>query len=210
MSLPAKLGLGFAGVAGASGAGYLGSKLIKGESKETFRTKYSKAIIDTTKDSDTWSKKLTALADTNSSPKNSKLVQAKQAKTTNSGSNDTSLLRQGCEEIYSKEIGNDHDLQDFKNFCSFNNEDKIASGKELIKSKEDFSSHWDSFKGSNKESLYGGFKQVFEQKGNNATDNDWQQKMWDECKKIASDIFFEEIPNFTSFCTKATAQAGAG
>ncbi|AEW45145.1 hypothetical protein MHC_01395 [Mycoplasma haemocanis str. Illinois] len=209
MSLPTKIGLVVAGVAGISGAGYLGSKFIKTESKETFRTKYSKAIIDTTKYEDTWGKKLTALAETNSSPKHSKLIRAKQEKTANSGA-DTSLLKQACEDIYSKEIGNDNDLQDFKNFCSFNNEDKIASGKELIKNKADFSSYWDEFKSSNKESLYRGFKSVFEQKGSNATEKDWQQKMLDECKNIASDIFSEEISNFTSFCTKSSTQASSG
>ncbi|AEG73346.1 hypothetical protein HF1_10090 [Mycoplasma haemofelis str. Langford 1] len=202
MSKTLALSLGTLGAGGFGAAGVYYFKNTPESPKETFRTKYSKALIG--EDDSIWDSKLSALESSSSNPKNRNLIQAKSEK--NGGKKDEAKasLKRGCHEIYSNPVNGSDDFSDFKNFCSFNNKDKIASGHQLVDGEGDFTTHWDTFNSAGKDTLYGGFKEIHDSKGNSADAEGWKGKMLKECKKISEDIFEGEITDFTRFCTKAT------
>ncbi|CBY92979.1 hypothetical protein HF1_09710 [Mycoplasma haemofelis str. Langford 1] len=210
MSKSLALSLGTLGVGGA-GIGAAGAHLLKKTPeapKVTFRDKYSKALLDTKSDDAIWTTKLNSLAGSSSTPKNAHLVKAKSEKGTKENDAKDSL-KKGCEEIYSKPADSKDDFQDFKSFCSFNNGDKIASGKVLVSADTDLDTHWSAFNSSSRDNLYEGFKAIFDAKGSSASANNWKSAMLGKCKEIATDIFEGSIPNFDTFCTKS-GTSGAG
>ncbi|AEG72652.1 hypothetical protein MHF_0376 [Mycoplasma haemofelis Ohio2] len=198
MTLPSKIGLGFAGVAGASGAGYFGSQLVMGEPKETFKSKYADAVKGFLDSSTTLNKKLDVLGKSTSDPKHTELIAAKNHKKGTKDKEATESLKRGCSDIHNKPIDSGF-LEDFKNYCSFNNEDKIESGKSLVSANTDLEGKWSVFSQKSAQDLHEGFKAISK---SSSADENWKGKMLSECKKLAVEIFQGEIPNFKEFCTK--------
>ncbi|CBY92981.1 hypothetical protein HF1_09730 [Mycoplasma haemofelis str. Langford 1] len=198
MSLLPKLGLGFAGLAGASGAGYLGWKHISNDPKESFKSKYSLAVDGFLNDDATLTKKLTSLNGDAATPKHPDLLEAKKHKTANKDADAKASLKKGCSEIHNKPIDSEF-FDDFKNYCSFNNGDKIEASKSVVTDNGDFTNKKDAFNGKSADQLQKGFKDIEKP---TSSDTTWQAAMLSECKKLASEIFEGEIPNFKEFCTK--------
>ncbi|AEG72839.1 hypothetical protein MHF_0567 [Mycoplasma haemofelis Ohio2] len=208
MSKSLALSLGTLGVGGA-GLGAAGLHYWKNtptSPKVTFSVKYSKALLNDETGDDIWTSKLTALALETSNPKNPHLIRAKEEHKSNEKDRAKVSLKQGCQAIYSKSVDSRDDFDDFKNFCSLNNKDKISKGKSLVSAAGDFDTHWSTFSGAKRDDLYGGFKEIHDGKGSEATDNNWKDKMLKECGKISEDIFDGEIVDFTKFCTKDKSQ----
>ncbi|AEG72834.1 hypothetical protein MHF_0562 [Mycoplasma haemofelis Ohio2] len=209
MSKSLALSLGTLGVGGV-GLGAAGiHHFRKGDSASevTFRTKYSKALISESDDA-TWTAKLGVLEKSSLTPKNAHLVKAKGEK-----DKGKLALKEGCMEIYSRPVDSVDDFNDFKNFCSFNNGDKIADGKELANAESDFSSHWEAFNKISKEDLHFALREAYDIKGNSADASGWKAKMLEKCKEISSDIFDGSISNFDTFCVKnksVAASSGGG
>ncbi|CBY92521.1 hypothetical protein HF1_05130 [Mycoplasma haemofelis str. Langford 1] len=200
MSVLPKAGLGFAGLAGASGLGYLGVKQFSSEPKETFKSKYALAVKGFLNDDKVLGKKVDALNQSSASPKHTDLLEAQKQKKASNDAGAKEALKRGCSDIHDKAIESDF-LEDFKNYCSFNNEDKIETGKTLVADKNDFTNHLNSFKGKKVEELQAGFKSI-KKPSEDSSDETWKEAMLGECKRLSKEIFEGEIPNFKEFCAK--------
>ncbi|AEW45154.1 hypothetical protein MHC_01440 [Mycoplasma haemocanis str. Illinois] len=201
MTLPAKIGLGCVGVVGISGVGYLGSNLIKNEPRETFKSKYSVAIKGFLDNSTTLNKKLEALEKSSTDPKHPELIAAKNHKKGSKNKEAEESLKRGCKDIHNKPVDNGF-LEDFKNYCSFNNEDKIETGKSLVASNSDLGNKWSSFNQKTVKDLHEEFKDI-NKPANGSADEAWKGSMLSKCKKLAAEIFKGEISNFKEFCIKS-------
>ncbi|AEG72739.1 hypothetical protein MHF_0463 [Mycoplasma haemofelis Ohio2] len=198
MSLPMKMCLGCAGAAGVSGAGYLGYKLLP--QKETFKSKYSLAVDGFLSNRTIIDKKLGILKEADSNPKNEDLKIAKQKKKDSRDEEARTAFEKGCKAIHEEPTDSQY-LDDFKKYCSFNNGDKIVSGKSLVSEKANFDNHWNSFNGKTLDGLQKGFVEIHKSK-KDAADDSWKEKMLGECKRLSDEIFEGEIPNFNDYCTK--------
>ncbi|AEG73348.1 hypothetical protein HF1_10110 [Mycoplasma haemofelis str. Langford 1] len=200
MSL-SKVGLGFAGLAGVSGAGYLGLRNLSSESKESFKTKYALAVKDFLSDDTILGKKLTSLSASGAStPKHKDLVSAQEHKKANRENEAKTALKRGCSDIHDKPVDSDF-FEDFKNYCSFNNGDKLEQGKTVVSANGDFTSKWTSFNGKSSDELQKGFKTI-NKPTDGASNTTWQATMLAECKKLSLEIFEGTISNFVEFCSK--------
>ncbi|CBY92483.1 hypothetical protein HF1_04750 [Mycoplasma haemofelis str. Langford 1] len=198
MSAPLKMCLGCAGLAGVSGAGYLGWRSLP--TKESLKSKYQLAVKGFFDDTTTINKKLEALKEESSQPKHPDLQIAKQKKKDKKADEAKSAFEKGCKSIHEESIDSLY-FDDFKNYCSFNNGDKIETGKGLVDKDTDFDSSWDGFKQKGEGDLQEGFQDIHKTKGQNV-DATWKGKMLTECKRLSTEIFKGEIPNFKEFCTK--------
>ncbi|AEG72653.1 hypothetical protein MHF_0377 [Mycoplasma haemofelis Ohio2] len=110
---------------GAGGAGIGGLLALKPwESEETFATKYKHALLDTSKDSDSWKSKYEELK--TKDPAHPTLKKAATEAKKNPSSNEVAakqLLREGCKAIYESPYGDSKYKDDFKKYCSRNNKD---------------------------------------------------------------------------------------
>ncbi|AEG73315.1 hypothetical protein MHF_1065 [Mycoplasma haemofelis Ohio2] len=200
MSPLSKVGLGFAGLTGVSGAGYLGFQQLAKDPKESFKSKYALAVKDFLSNDATLTKKLNSLGGDSSSPKHPDLVNAKKLKGESKVTDATASLKKGCEDIHNKPIDSGF-FEDFKNYCSFNNEDKIEGNKTFVAASGDVASKQQAFSNKNLDQLQKGFTGIAKPAGSPA-DTNWQNSMLTECKKLATEIFEGEIPNFKEFCVK--------
>ncbi|AEW45679.1 hypothetical protein MHC_04115 [Mycoplasma haemocanis str. Illinois] len=200
MSIIPKLGLGFVGIVGVSGAGYLGFRNFSSKSKESFKSKYNLAIKGFLSDDSILGKKLDALSGDSSSPKHPDLIAAKTHKKSSKVEDAKAALKRGCSDIHDKTIDSDF-FDDFRNYCSFNNGDKLGSNKTLVAEEGDLSGKKDTFKNKSLEKLQKGFKNISKPSDSGA-DTEWQKAMLSECKKLSTEIFEGEISNFVEFCTK--------
>ncbi|AEW45660.1 hypothetical protein MHC_04010 [Mycoplasma haemocanis str. Illinois] len=200
MSLLLKAGLGFVGLAGVSGAGYLGLRKFSEAPKESFKSKYSLAINGFLSNDATLDKKLTALSVDSTNPRHLDLLNAKKHKKDNKDADAKESLKKGCLDIHNKALDSGF-FEDFKNFCSFNNGDKIDASKSVVTENGDFTNKKDTFNGKTSDQLQKGFKEIAKPSGT-SPDTKWQEAMLSECKRLALEIFEGEIPNFKEFCTK--------
>ncbi|CBY93001.1 hypothetical protein HF1_09930 [Mycoplasma haemofelis str. Langford 1] len=200
MSLIPKLGLGFAGLAGVSGAGYLGFRKLSQEPKESFKTKYSLAVKGFLSDDAALGKKLEALGNDSSSPKHPDLISAKTHKKAGKAEDAKTALKKGCADIHDKPIDSGF-LDDFRNYCSFNNGDKLGSNKTLVASDADLANKKEAFKNKGADQLQKGFKNIGKP-AEASSDTSWQKAVFSECTKLSTEIFEGEISNFMEFCSK--------
>ncbi|CBY92330.1 hypothetical protein HF1_03220 [Mycoplasma haemofelis str. Langford 1] len=122
MSKSLALSLGGLG-AGAAGVGGL-LTFKPWETQETFATKYKHALLDTSKDSDSWNNKYTALKQ--ATPKHPKLLKAVSESKKSPSPNDAEakkLMREGCKAIYESPHEKSEYLNDFKKYCSKTNQE---------------------------------------------------------------------------------------
>nr|WP_014272315.1 hypothetical protein [Mycoplasma haemocanis] len=199
MTVPWKICLGCVSVAGVSCAGYFGLKSLN--TKESFKDKYELSVKSFFDDTATVNRKLESLKKEASHPKHPDLQNAKQKKKDQKEDEAKFAFKKGCKLIHSEPIGSPY-FDDFKNYCSFNNGDKIESGKTLVDKNTDFDGHWNSFNQKAVKDLQEGFLDIHKTKSQNV-DNAWKGKMLGECKRLSTEIFSGEIPNFKEFCTKA-------
>ncbi|CBY92804.1 hypothetical protein HF1_07960 [Mycoplasma haemofelis str. Langford 1] len=145
-----KLMLPLAGIGGASAAGLGGYMLMKGNEKapaiqkeETFRTKYSQAILGDT--DDLWNTKFDTLKGTGQ-PSHQKLKDAKTKSGVSGPETEAKELhKQGCREIYDSEIKSSLYLTDFQTYCSKTIKDAIDKSKNWISSEAGSTTgDWDS------------------------------------------------------------------
>ncbi|AEG73342.1 hypothetical protein HF1_10050 [Mycoplasma haemofelis str. Langford 1] len=190
-STKALLGLGGASAVGAGSlGGYLYSSSTE-PNKDTFRSRYSLALIQDSEDT-IWSKKLTALS--TGSPKNKGLIDAKSKNTSDS-------LKKACKGIYDSHFSQDL-MDDFKNFCSKHYADQF-SNKQTIAADTDLNGKWETFKGKTSSDLSGELLKIHESKKDSSSEPDgWKKLVFDECKKLSTSIFEGEIKGYQEFCTK--------
>ncbi|AEW45146.1 hypothetical protein MHC_01400 [Mycoplasma haemocanis str. Illinois] len=120
------LSLGGIGV-GAAGVGGL-LTFRPWETKETFSNKYQYALLDTSKDNDSWNSKYTALKQ--ATPKHPTLSKAVLASKKSPSPNDAEakkIMREGCKSIYDSPYEGSEYLDDFKKYCSKTNQDASAN-----------------------------------------------------------------------------------
>ncbi|AEG73137.1 hypothetical protein MHF_0875 [Mycoplasma haemofelis Ohio2] len=145
--LPA-LGLGGASVAAAGSYAFLSEKkdpVIQKE--ETFRSKYSQAILEST--SNLWDTKFTSLKD-GSKPSHPTLILAKdKSGKTETESEAKALHKQGCQTIYESKINDTTYLSDFQTYCAKNLKDAIT--KTWIADANTESGKWNTKLGSLKD-----------------------------------------------------------
>nr|WP_052663340.1 hypothetical protein [Mycoplasma haemofelis] len=117
---------------GGAGAAGVGGYIALTKDKETFRSKYSKAILGE-KDS-LWDTKFEALKG-NGTPVNKKLLDAK-SKHSSDANAAKALHKQGCSEIYNSLVAESTYLEDFKSYCAKTIKDGISKPETWISQEE--------------------------------------------------------------------------
>ncbi|AEW45552.1 hypothetical protein MHC_03460 [Mycoplasma haemocanis str. Illinois] len=200
------------GITGASVAG-VGGYMISTRSgnvktKDTFRTKYSKAIL---KDNDDlWNTKFDLFKGTHQ-PTNRKLVDAKSKHTSNA-SEAKDLHKQGCKEIYDSPWQNSSHLKDFQTYCARNVKDMFTKPNSWIEEDAKTSGKWDqkltnlkSHEEDKKGALDAGLRAVKDKlSGNDSWDETKRNSLKSWCNEIGKEIFMGEedikFSNVTLYC----------
>ncbi|AEW45511.1 hypothetical protein MHC_03255 [Mycoplasma haemocanis str. Illinois] len=126
---------------GGIGAAGVGGYMAWTKGKETFRNKYSKAILA---DSDSlWDTKFASFKK-DGKPKHPTLISAK-SKDSSSGDNTAKeLYKQGCQEIYDSDWNNSSYFDDFKSYCAKTVKEGIENSKKWISEETTNKGKWDT------------------------------------------------------------------
>ncbi|AEW45506.1 hypothetical protein MHC_03230 [Mycoplasma haemocanis str. Illinois] len=143
-----KLILSTIGIGGVGATGFGGYMLIKGgkessviQKQETFKTKYSRAILSDS--DDLWNTKFDALKGTGQ-PSYQKLKDAKtQSGVSGSETKAKGLHKKGCQEIYDSEIKNSPYLADFQTYCSKTIKDATKANNWINAEANNANGDWD-------------------------------------------------------------------
>ncbi|CBY92898.1 hypothetical protein HF1_08900 [Mycoplasma haemofelis str. Langford 1] len=218
-----KLVLPLAGIGGASVAaagGYMvfgrDNKSITPKVEETFKSKYSQAILSD--NSDLWASKLEALKG-NGNPVHQKLAEAKKkAQSETKGAEPSQakqLLIDGCKEIYESKLKDSPYAQDFKSYCAKTIKDGIT-GTWLAGGHTGSGTKWDqgltNLKSQNNDNLDSLLKDLKgklpSDSGTTTFDDSHRQSLKDWCETSQKEIFMGETDprfiNSKSYCLEAT------
>ncbi|OAL09907.1 hypothetical protein A6V39_03280 [Candidatus Mycoplasma haematobovis] len=172
-----------AGVTGTTIIGVGGGYLLSTQNTKSFKIEFKHAILDFTKDTALITEKLTKLKSSNSVPKHSKLISAKnkEVKGTNQGLND---FKEGCKEIYNSAFDKkDSDLfRDFQSYCSKNIKDVITT-ENWFASGADWSARFNKLKVENTKPSSVSLTTIANGAGNDGN----KLKEW--CENIANSIY---------------------
>ncbi|AEG72738.1 hypothetical protein MHF_0462 [Mycoplasma haemofelis Ohio2] len=118
--------LGGLGALGAAGTGSLLALKPWNSNVETFKSKYSHALINAG-DNSLWSNKFTLLKDSNPEHQTLKEAVNKAKATSPDEAGAKELLKRGCQEIYDSPYEGSKYLNDFEKYCSKTNKDASSN-----------------------------------------------------------------------------------